>query len=384
MYDFSQFCFMVADESRMRPYVEALRRSVTPDSIVLDIGAGTGIFSLLACQFGARKVYAIEPNPLINLAREIAAEYGYQNKIEFIQKLSTEIELSEKADVLISDLHGTMPLAGMSVSTIIDARRRLLKPDAAIIPEKDTIYFALVASEKYYQTHISRYLQEYYGISMSAGKRLLTNRAFYPPTDDLKLVSEPQVFAVLNYRSLEERSFSARLKWEMEKESQVHGLRGWFDCEVGNGLTFTTSAENPGNVYGVFFLPLDEALTVEAGDRIEVNLSANFESGTYIWSWNTFVYPKGELEKPKIKLYQSSALGTYTTPVGIQKQSEYFLPLPNEDAEINLLFLQSMDGEMLLGDIADLMLEKFPEKFKTFEEAFSSASMLSLRYSKSE
>ena len=51
---------MIADRVRVEAYRQALRRVVTPDSIVIDLGAGTGIFTLLACQLGARHVYAIE------------------------------------------------------------------------------------------------------------------------------------------------------------------------------------------------------------------------------------------------------------------------------------------------------------------------------------
>jgi len=39
---------------------------------------------LLACHFGARHVYAIEPNVAIQVGRELAAENGFSEKITFI------------------------------------------------------------------------------------------------------------------------------------------------------------------------------------------------------------------------------------------------------------------------------------------------------------
>ena len=57
MYPITAYGRMIADEVRMDAYVSALRFVVRPDSVVVDIGAGTGIFALLACRFGARRVY---------------------------------------------------------------------------------------------------------------------------------------------------------------------------------------------------------------------------------------------------------------------------------------------------------------------------------------
>ncbi len=68
---------------------------------------------MLACRFGARRVYAFEPSPIIELAREIAAANGLADRIEFIPKMSTESSLPEPANVVIvSDVRGILPLFG--------------------------------------------------------------------------------------------------------------------------------------------------------------------------------------------------------------------------------------------------------------------------------
>src|SRR5881397_1050838 len=99
MYSIIGYGAMVADRVRTDAYCEALRQAVKPGAVVLDIGTGTGIFAFLASYFGARKVYAIEPSDAIQLAREIAAANCCQERIEFIQALSTKVDLPERADV---------------------------------------------------------------------------------------------------------------------------------------------------------------------------------------------------------------------------------------------------------------------------------------------
>ena len=145
MYPIDVYGGMIRDKDRTDVYRDALRAAVRPDSVVLDIGTGTGILALLACRFGARKVYAVEHEGIIQLARQAAAANGFADRIEFIQDMSTRINLTEKVDVIVSDLHGALPEYGSSLFSIIDARERFLSPGGCLIPSKDTMWAALAS-----------------------------------------------------------------------------------------------------------------------------------------------------------------------------------------------------------------------------------------------
>src|SRR5215216_942191 len=102
MYSLHFYGQMLADAPRMDAYAAALRQTVKPDSVVMDLGSGPGVFALLACKLGARRVYAVEPDAVISLARELAATNGCADRIEFFESLSTEIELPEPATIIVS------------------------------------------------------------------------------------------------------------------------------------------------------------------------------------------------------------------------------------------------------------------------------------------
>ena len=138
-YSIQSYGEMITDGPRMQAYTDALTRSVFPGCVVLDIGAGTGIFSMLACQLGAGEVHAVEPDDSIQVARAIAAENDFSDRITFHQSLSTEINLTKRADVIISDLRGILPLLQHHIPSIIDARERLLAPAGCLIPESDDL-----------------------------------------------------------------------------------------------------------------------------------------------------------------------------------------------------------------------------------------------------
>ena len=377
-YDFAGYCSMLTDKRRMKAYSETMKKVIGKDSVVLDLGAGTGYFSILASKLGAKKVYALEMNSLIHLAKEFAAQNGCADNIEFIQKKSTDLEIEEKADVLICDLHGVLPFFDASIATIIDARERLLKPGAVMMPRRETVYFAIAETEDFYDTQISRYLDDFGGISIASAKHLLTNRLINGYDKKMNLLSNGQIFAQLDYRTITETSFSKTLSFEINKKGTAHGLRGWFECEIGDDLTTTNSLDNPETVYGAPFFPFETAAEVEAGDSFEVNLGAIFEKGEYLWHWAVKIFDKDK--KLKNEFRQSTMTGSFIAPQAILKQSEYFTPVQNEDAKIDSFILNQMDGENMQGDIADELLKSFPSKFKDFEEALLRVSQISQRY----
>src|SRR5690349_9590517 len=105
---------MIADTTRVRAYARALDAKITSESVVLDIGTGPGFLALLACRAGAARVYAVEPEDVIQVAREVASANGLADRIRFIQARMTDVNLPEPVDGIVADLRGPLPLFGSS------------------------------------------------------------------------------------------------------------------------------------------------------------------------------------------------------------------------------------------------------------------------------
>ncbi|XP_060190983.1 probable histone-arginine methyltransferase 1.3 [Lycium barbarum] len=72
--------------------------------VVVDVGAGSGILSLFAAQAGAKHVYAIEASEMADYARKlIAGNPSLNERITVIKGKVEDVELPEKADILISE-----------------------------------------------------------------------------------------------------------------------------------------------------------------------------------------------------------------------------------------------------------------------------------------
>ena len=105
MYTVVDYGQMASEGVRLDAYARALAQVVRPGAVVLDIGAGTGIFSLLAARAGARRVHAVDVNPAIWLLRDVAAENGLSDRIQVHQRSSIGLELPEPVDVVARSIH---------------------------------------------------------------------------------------------------------------------------------------------------------------------------------------------------------------------------------------------------------------------------------------
>jgi hypothetical protein len=93
-------------------------------------------------------VVACERDPVVAAAaREIVERNGYADVVRIVHADSRDLalgrEMAEPADVLVWDNLGNNLVGAGGLVTVEDARRRLLKPDAVIIPYAAEIRVAL-------------------------------------------------------------------------------------------------------------------------------------------------------------------------------------------------------------------------------------------------
>ncbi len=127
---------MLDDEKRTASFQSAVRRLVEPGDVVLDIGTGTGVLAVTAARAGARRVYAVEATPMSTAARRLAETNGVGDRVTVIEAHSFDVDLPERADVLVSEIIGDDPLGEQILPTFEDARARLLTGEARIIPSR--------------------------------------------------------------------------------------------------------------------------------------------------------------------------------------------------------------------------------------------------------
>jgi protein arginine N-methyltransferase 1 len=124
------------------------------------------------CRFGARRVYAIEPDDAIQVAREIAVANGCADRIEFIQAVSTEVTWSERADVIISDIGAPwfQKHIRRSPTRVVSCAWRRVDPAAR------RVAWAAVLENRYlYGRQIRPWDDNGFGLDMEAARRIVVN-----------------------------------------------------------------------------------------------------------------------------------------------------------------------------------------------------------------
>ena len=384
MYSIIDFSKMIADNTRTTAYTLALKELIHPESVVLDLGTGTGFFALYACQLGARKVYCIELNEAIGVAREMALLNGYEDQIIFIEDISTQVDLPEKVDLIISDLRGILPLYHQHIPTIIDARTRFLRPEGQLIPQQDQLWAAVVEAPTLYEDYDQPWGNEDYGLNMVASRKRTVNswgRGEAQISQD-KFVTIPQSWGVLDYKTIENANIQAELVWKVTRTALAHGISAWFEATLYTKINYSTAPGKKPLVYGNAFFPWEFPVDLVEGDRVCVSFRANLVGNSYVWRWDTQVFDRCDSKKIKANFRQSTFYSKPLSLNNLRKSSENYLPSLNNSGEIDLFILENMHSQFPLKAIATKLFKQFPHSFRSYEQAINHVGLLFQRYSK--
>ena len=322
MYSLRFYGQMLADAPRMDAYAAALRHTVKPDSVVMDLGSGPGVFALLACKLGARRVYAVEPDGVISLARDVAAANGYLDRIEFFENFSTEIDPREPATIIVSDLRGVLPWFQQHIPSIADARTRLLARDGVLIPQRDILWAAVVEAPDRYEEIVGPWQNNKFELDLSAGTRLVTNTWRKTRIKPSQLLVEPVCWTTIDYYEVESPDIRAEMCWRAARNGTAHGVAVWFDSVLVDGIGFSNHPGAPEMIYGNGLFPFSEPVKIMEGERIQLRLTAKMVHDDYVWRWDTDFFGRDDEAHPKASFKQSTFFGVPLSPSQLRKLSQ--------------------------------------------------------------
>jgi len=230
---------LVTDGVRNRAFREALERHVTPESSVLDIGSGTGLWAILAAKLGAGRVVAIERDPMMcGAIMALAHANGVGNRVQVIEGDSLRADPGGGFDVVVSETIGHMIFDEQVVEIMADARKRFLKPGGVLIPERVALRAAPVSSIE---------PRDVWPVEIAADFRLFQSLALHRPVAFLDTSGFQQLAPAITLVETDLTTVHGTpdvghlaAAWDLSKTDDLEGILVWAEMRLTEDITLST------------------------------------------------------------------------------------------------------------------------------------------------
>ncbi len=361
---------MITDRVRTGAYQKAILKTVKKGDVVVDLGTGSGILAFFACQAGAKRVYAIEKEEIIEVAKEIARANEFQKRIVFIKDVSTEVSLPEKVDVIVSELIGSFAIEENLLHFIPDARDRFLKQEGVLIPSSIEMFLAPVEASGIYK-QIDFCTENVCGINFLPVRDITINQFYVDiePVNPKGYLSTPLSINKIDFYKLDgEIYLDSTLSFKVKKAGTLHGLVGWFEAQLSKNIMLSTAPDKPVTHWKNIFFPVGKPVAVLEADTIEVDIKAIPRGKNIVWSWGGKILGKNR-SLVRANFEHSTWRSSLFSEDTLAKHSIDFSPSLNETGKIELFILGRYNGKNTIQKIACELCEQYPETYNNLRKA---------------
>lgn len=273
---------MLADQERNDAYQKAIEKAVQKDDVVLDIGTGSGLLSMMAAKAGAKKVVACEMNPILaKAAKEIVDLNGFAETIDVFAKKSNELnvgtEMLQKATVLVSEILDASVIGEGVLPSLRHAKANLLTENVKIIPAQANVFAQLI--EVPAMSRITP-LRNINGFDLSPFNRFRREDKFQVvqlQTLEHQYLSD--VFPVINYdfyklpAAIQESQPQEKIfDIKVEQDGELQGVSLWFDLHLDDEIMVSSRPGGELVHWGQALFCFENPKTVQKGETIQLKL----------------------------------------------------------------------------------------------------------------
>jgi hypothetical protein len=346
---------MVFDDQRNGYYARAIKKAVNGDSVVLDLGAGLGLHGFIAAYAGAKKVYLVEPASVLEIARQLVSSNNLDERIECVSGCIEEIQLPEKADIIISVFTGNFLLSEDLLPSLFFARDKYLAPGGKLIPDRAAMEVVPVCAADYYAKHIDCWNGTSQDVPLKPVRNYAANTLIYdvPKKRKTEFLARPTTLLEMNFMTATEAACKSRIEVEVTRDGLCHGWLGWFQIRLGDQW-LSTSPKDKKTHWSQVFLPLTEPVSVKKGDILHFELD-RAEYGEWTWS----------MECGGRKQRQSTFLSEPVSPARLQKKSDSHKPRISEKGEAAMEVLSRFKGSQSTAEIVGFIMSEYKALFPT-------------------
>jgi protein arginine N-methyltransferase 1 len=260
---------MLGDRPRLQAYRRALQQVIRPGDIVVDIGAGTVILSMLALRHGAARVYAIEADPgMLTLANRIVEHNNLQGQISLVAGDARTVRLPEQADLLVCEMMGNLGPEEEMAESVRAVSSRHLRPDGRIVPRQLTAHLQAIELD---HEGWGVWRDDFLGYSLSPVQEHAPSAAqlhFF--SRDPKALSAPATL-VDQRLGTPARTEARLLRLPITSPGRLQAVMGYFTASLAPDISLSNFPSYPGCNWAVWIWPLRHT-DVVPGDLLTVEV----------------------------------------------------------------------------------------------------------------
>jgi predicted RNA methylase len=366
--DIAEQAWLLLDSVRVSAYARAIRETVTPDDVVVDVGTGSGVLAVLAAKAGARKVYAIERGGVADLAQRVFRDNGVSDRIELLRMDARDARFAEPPTVIVTETLGALGIEE-DIVALLKLLRARCTPDVKLIPHVLRLYVAPL-SDPSLADSLKR-LDEQEGVSLAQVRERVTQRVSVRRVPAAYVAGRPTCFAshALAHDSLP-HIYGARLV--AARSCEINALATWFEADLAPGVTLTNAPDAPWTSWTQLTLPLDPPLVVTEGSAIDIELAPRVTSGRNLYRWTAELAddPQGERREGDSLRSAGGSLADFARQLGLEITSgERLVGSPRLDAW-NALSEGNLRAPLPTIDaLAARLLAAMPERYADLGDA---------------
>ena len=261
---------MVQDRPRNEGYATAIRNCIKPGMIVLEIGTGSGLLSILAAKAGAAHVYTVELRPVMAaIARRNVALNGVGDRVTVLGATSTDLKIGEhlprRADALLHELFDSRLVIDSLFKFVAHARAELLTPEAVLLPERAELFGRIEGRRRGYGR-----FDDICGVDLSALSLLDSRVQLASPVEDAEPLSDPARLAAFDLRADQpDRGSPFDATLSITQGGTAHMMDQWIGYSFPDGTMYENPPGTPSH-WARALSALPDPVEVHAGQSLGV------------------------------------------------------------------------------------------------------------------
>jgi protein arginine N-methyltransferase 1 len=366
LLQFHAFC-LTNTGSRLDQYARAIHATVREGDVVLDLGTGTGLLAILACRAGAKRVYAIESSDAVQLGELLVSTTAFADRITFIQSASSQLRLPEPVDLIVCDIHDTFGLQPGGIASLLDARRRLLKPGGTLIPRAIEFRLAPVEAPEFYAREVDVWTRHVQDVDLSPVRQFAESHVHAGRFDSGELLSAPSPVGVIDLAHSASVRVSGTATATISRNGNMHGLCGCFETTLADGIRMgNVPGDSSTTNFAQAFFPLARPVAVVAGDTVDLTIDSH---DAHVVRWRVEISRAGRAAYPAFD--HSTLNGLLLSPVALRKQARDYRPALSARGAMEHALLGRFDGLSSAAELQRWLKDRFSELLPTDEEVES-------------